>query len=137
AAAGFYDDVAEFLFGLKPALHVEDVRELGAGQRRLATDATRGDLGVLFAHGVQYVVDAHAALGDLAGVEPQAHRVVAGAEQAHVARTGQAREYVSHLNDGVVAQVKRVVATVVRGQEHDHRQVRRTLLGDETDLPHL
>ncbi len=61
------DDVRELVFGLQPAERVHDVRELGAGQRRLSADAPGRDFGVLFAHGAQHVVDGHVACAILSG----------------------------------------------------------------------
>ena len=66
-----------------------------------------------------------AARRDLAGIEPQPHRVVARAEHAHVAHARQPREHVADLDHRVVAQVQRVVAasgerrntTIVRSGE--------------------
>jgi hypothetical protein len=48
--------------------------------------------------------------GELLRVEPDAHRVVARAEQQHRAHAGDAQQVVAHV-ERVVAQVERVVAS--------------------------
>jgi hypothetical protein len=82
------DDVGELSFAPEPPLSIYDVLELGPGQRWLSADLARSDLSVLLAHGLEDVVRRHAARGDLAGVEPQPHRVVARAKHAHIAHAG-------------------------------------------------
>ncbi len=129
------DDVPELLLGLQPALRIDDVLKLRSGKRRLSADLARCDLHVLFAHCRQYFIDIHAARGDLARIQPQAHGVVAGTEYAHIAHARNARQHILDLNHRVVAQIQRVVAAVGRLQEHHHGQVGRALLRDQTDLP--
>ncbi len=75
-----------------------------------------------------------AARGELARVEPDAHRIVAGAEQDHRAHAGNAQQLVADVELAVVAQVERVAAVVGAHQVNHHRQVRARLLGRDADL---
>ncbi len=83
--AGLDDDVAELLLALQPALRVDRELQVEARQRRRGADDAGGGLHVLRADLVDDVAGRQAALGDLLRVEPDAHRVVAGAEQLHLA----------------------------------------------------
>ena len=83
--AALDDDVAELVLALQPALRVDrqlQVDALDAGRR--ADHAGRG-LDVLLADRAHHVARGEAALRDLLRVEPDAHRIVARAEQLHVA----------------------------------------------------
>jgi hypothetical protein len=71
----------------------------------------------------------------LAGVEPDAHGVVAGAEQDDRAHAGNPEQLVAHVQLAIVAQVEGVAAVVGADQVHDHGQVRTRLLGRDADLP--
>jgi hypothetical protein len=134
--AVLHHDVAEFLFGLQPALGVDDVLEFGIRQSRLTADLSGGHLNVLFAHGVQNLIDIHVARGDLGGVQPQPHGVIAGAEHLDITHAGQARQHVLDLDDGVIAQIQRVVTAAGGFEEYHHGEVRRLLLGDQAQLTH-
>ncbi len=91
--AALDDDVAELLFGLQPALRVDRTAAgrcpaaLGDAPTTpaAACDVLRADL----AHDVG---GRQAALGDLLRIEPDAHRVVARAEQLHLADALDARQ---------------------------------------------
>jgi len=66
------------------------------------------DLDVLLSDGAHHVARGHAARSDLVRIEPNAHRIVAAAEQPYLADAGNARELVLDPDIGVVAQVKRI-----------------------------
>jgi len=69
----------------------------------------------------------HAARSDLVRIEPDAHRIVAAAEQPYLADAGNARELVLDPDIGVVAQVKRIILAV-RNQRDQREESRRLLL---------
>ena len=70
-------------------------------------------------------------------IEPDAHRIVAGAEQLHLSDAVDAGEPVLDVDQRVVAQIGHVVATFGRGQVHDHHQVGRALDGGDAEAAHL
>ena len=108
------------------ALDVHRVLELRGSfrQRRPANDAG-GDLHVLLGHGVDDVVGGEASCGQLVGVEPEAHRVVAHAEDIDVADTRETRDLVLDLERGVVAEEDGVVRVIRRKQRDNERDVGR------------
>ena len=65
--------------------------------------------------------------GELFGIEPGPHAVVAFAEIGHVGHTGQAAELVFDLNRGVIAEKDAVVAMVGRDEVDDHHRAGRHL----------
>src|SRR5262249_29770194 len=77
-------------------------------------DAPRRDLHVLLLQGLEGVRGGHVARGQRRRIEPDAHAVVACAEEADVTHPGQPGERVLHLDGGVVAEVELVVSTVGR-----------------------
>ena len=92
-----------------------DVELEGAllGHRRLVQHAG-GDLDVLRAQRRDDLAGGQVARGDLLRVEPDAHRIVARAEDAHVADAVEPREHVAHLQRRVVGDVERVARAVRR-----------------------
>ena len=79
-----------------------------AGATTFCSLTTRGNVG-----------GGHAQPRHLVRVEPDAHAVVARAEDAHQADAGNARERVLHIQQRVVAEEDGVVAALGRG-ERDH-----------------
>ena len=135
--AGFDDDVAEGL-GVGEAALGLDVELKGAGDRnRRLVDHASGDLHVLAAKRRDHVASGQIADGELLGVEPDAHRVVARAEDGDVADAVDARQHVLHVQRRVVRDVE-LVARVVGRIEMDHQhQVRRLLGHRDADGAHL
>jgi len=109
-----------------------------AVRRRRHADLTRRHLFVLLLQRLDHVLGIQAAHLQLVGIEPDAHRILAGAEHQDVADAGQARNLVLELDGRVVAQVEAVVAGVGRGQRHDLQDRGRLLLhGDALRLHRL
>ena len=77
-----------------------------------------------------------AVFGGLLRIDPDPHRIIAGAVKLDVADAVDPRQPVLDVEHGVVAQIRHVVAVVRRQQMHDHGQVGRALLGDDAELPH-
>jgi hypothetical protein len=88
----------------------------GAGDRTLHVD--RGD----------------AEIGELVGIEPDAHRVAPLAEDLDVADTRQALERIDDLQIGVVAERHRIDGTVRRGEVDDEDEIRILLLDRDPGL---
>ena len=72
------------------------------GRRRLA-DLAGGDLDVLLGDGVLHVDRGDAEIGELVGIEPDAHRIAPLAEDLDVADAGQPLQRIDDLQIGVVA----------------------------------
>ena len=110
--AGFDDDVAEGLRVGQPSLRL-DVELEGAGPRhRRLIDHAGGDLHVLTPQRRDHVARGQIAQGELFRIEPDAHRVVARAEDGDVADAVDAREHVLHVQGGVVGDVEQVARAV-------------------------
>src|SRR5208282_1217220 len=107
-------DVGELRGIDEPAHGAEGELELGASGRGRQTEGAGGDLDVLLADGVDDIAGGHVAGSDFVGIEPDAHAVIARAENLDVADAVEAREGVLDLEVGVVAEVKLVVASVRR-----------------------
>ena len=117
---GTDDDVFELFLVDQSALGVDRQLEAGgAGGGRCAQLACC-HLAVLLADCSDHITGGEVARSGLVRVQPHAQRVVAHAEQLHVAYAAQARQFVLDVEDGVVGQVEHVVAVVRRGQVHDH-----------------
>ena len=104
-----HDDVAEFLLGDQPALGGDRVGEFLALGRGRPADLAGGIDGVLRVDGVDEVVDRDVELGQLVGLDPEAHGVLAGAEHLHVGDAFQPGDLVHQVDVGVVGQEGGVV----------------------------
>ena len=147
ALAALDDDVLELLRVGQPPLRVD--RELVVGRprrQRLLAEHAGGDLHVLVADRLDDVAGGQPHAGDLLGVQPDAHGVVAGAEQVHVAHPRQPGDLVAHLQQQVVGLVERVVARLARlgvverrvaVELHDERDVGAALADVDAEAPDL
>ena len=134
---GLDDDLAEFLLRNQPALHVDGHFEVHGVFDWLLPHHPGGDLHVLLADGVDNVAGGQVSRRDFVRVQPEAHGVIARAENLHVAGAGNAGQHVLDLEGGVVAQIN-VVIPSIRGKEVDHhRQVRRLLGGGDAQRAHF
>ncbi len=116
---------------MQAALRVDRKLQIESGLVRRCADHAGGGLHVLRADFVDDVGGGEAALGDLLRIEPDPHRIVARAEQLHLADALDAREPVLDVQHRVVAQIRHIVAVVRRQQVNDHRKVRRALDGGD------
>ena len=106
------------------------------GNRRLPDDA-RGDLDVLLAKRLDDVAGGDVAGRQPRGIEPDAHAVLAQAEEVDVADAFDAPQRIAHLDEREVADVELVVAVVRREQMHDHQQVGRRLESGDAEAPDI
>ena len=134
--AGLEHDAAELLGRTQPALCVDRDQEVGAALDRLGAELAGRDLQVLLPDRAHDVAGGETARGDLVGVEPNAHRVIAAAKLPNLSDTGQARDLVLDPYVGVVAQIERVVSAV-RDQRNQHEKSRTLLLGRHAEADHL
>ncbi len=130
-AARAQDDVAELLRLDHPPACRDRVHQRLIIRRRLLADLAGGVLVVLDPDRVGDVGGGDAERRHLVGPQPDAHRVVAGAEDGGVGDAGNALEVVEDVDRGVVRQEQRVVARIVRAQRDDEQDVRRALLRDD------
>ncbi len=134
---GFQDDIAELLLVFEAARGVDREQKVGLFLQRFSAELTGRHLHVLLLHRRDHVGGGQAARGDLVGIEPDAHRIFACAEDLNLAHARQARQLILHLQRGVVAQVERVVLAVRREHMHYQRQRRRHLLGGDAEAAHI
>ena len=111
-----------------------DLGLLADDGRRLAHLAG-GDLEILLAQGRHHVAGGHPASGELVGIEPDPHAVVALAEHPDVADARQPREHGLDLDGGVIRQVELVIAPVGRINADRQQNVGRLLLGRHSGRP--
>jgi hypothetical protein len=83
--AGLDDDVLELARILQPSVDVERVLESLARRRRRAADLSGGDLLALLLDGLDHVLRNQVARLQLVGIEPDAHGILAGAEDRDIA----------------------------------------------------
>jgi hypothetical protein len=83
-----------------------------------------GHLHVLLADGAHDVGRGQLPRRQLVGIEPDAHAVLAGAEDLHAADTRNARQLVLHLQVREVRQVQHVIALVGRDEVRHQQEVR-------------
>jgi hypothetical protein len=88
-------------------------------------DGAGGDLDVLLADGADDVTGRQVPRGQPTRVDPDAHAVVALAEEEDVTHARHARQLVAHLQHGVVGQVELVIAAVRRGKGETHEDIGR------------
>ena len=79
----------------------------------------------------------HVARRQLLGIQPQPHRIVAGAEDRQVADARQPGQLVLDLQRDVVAQIERIAALVGRINRDAQRDVRRRLLHHDALALHV
>ena len=93
---------------------------LGAGS---PPDLARGIHGVLRLNGADDFRNGDAELRQLVGLHPQAHGVLARAEDLNVADARHARELIVEIDVGVVGQELGVVRAVrrIQGDQHQRR----------------
>jgi hypothetical protein len=105
----------------------------GAGEAPI----TGRRLDVLLADGPHHVAGRQSVLGHLLRVQPDAHRIVARAEQPDLPDPLDAGQAVLDVEQRIVAQVRHVVAVVGRKQVHDHGEVGRALDRGDAEGAHL
>ena len=87
--AGFDHDVAKLVFINEPALGIDSELEGHATLDRRLADHAGGNLNVLLANRVNDVIGCESPRGDLFRIKPDAHAVIARAENGDVADAGQ------------------------------------------------
>src|SRR5262249_22931346 len=130
-AAGLDDYLCEFGRVAEPAGDVEGVLERLAAWRGRRADLTRRHLRALLLQRLDHVLRHQPARLHFVRIEPNAHRILAGAEHDDVAYAGQPSDLVLELDGRVIGEVEAVAARVGRGQRDDRQDRRRILLHDD------
>ena len=98
---------------------IERILKILAFRRGRRADLAGGDFLALLLDDVDDVLRRQAARLQQVRVHPDAHRVLPGAEDRHVADAVEARQFVLHVDDGVVRQEQTVEAAVGRNQRDE------------------
>ena len=106
--AGLDDDVLELVLVVEPAVDVERVLERLPRRRRRHPDLARGHLLALLLDRRDHVLRHQRARLQLVRIEPDPHRILAGAEHGDVADARQPRQLVADVDGGVVADRNRL-----------------------------
>src|SRR5499427_8954742 len=130
-ATGLDDHLREFGRVAEPAGDVEGILERLAARRGRRADLARGDLRALLPQRLNYVLWHQPARLHFVRIEPNAHRILTGAEHDNIAHAGEPRDFVLELDGRVIGEVEAVVARVGRRQRDDLQDRRRILLYDD------
>ena len=98
------DNVAEFLRRLQSALRTDRVSEFLSARNRFAADLPGRIYRVLLLHCGDDVGHGDAELRELVGLDPQPHRVLAGAEHLNISNSRNARQLIEQIDVAVVGQ---------------------------------
>ena len=128
--AGLHDHRREFGRIAELARDIERVLERLARGRGRRADLAGGDLLALLLQRLDHVLRHEPARPHLVGIEPDAHRVLAGPEHDDIADARQPGDLVLELDGREIGEIETVVALVRRGQRHDLQDRRRILLHD-------
>ena len=121
------DDLGELFLGHETALGGDLQLHRHFLAHRLIADGARRHLCVLRLDGTHDVARRHIQRRDLVRVQPDAHGIVARAEDLHLTHAGDTGDGVLHIHRRVVPHVDVVVATIGREKVDHHREVGRTL----------
>ena len=132
-----HGDVAELLGGEEPPLGAHGIGELLAARSRLRAEAARGVHVVLRLDGGGEVRDGETELGQLVGLDPDAHRVIRGPPIEDLTHAGHAVERIRQVDGGVVSDEERVEAALRRVERDPQQWKTGGLLERETVARHV
>ena len=134
--AGAQHDVAKLLGGRQaPAGH--DGHHEGGVHRRLLAEAADGVLSVRGTDRTDDLSGSDTERRHAIRPQPDAHRVIAGTEDARIADAGEAFDFLDDHRGGEVAEKDGVTRGLGRDDRHRHEDVVRALLGDHTETTDL
>ena len=117
---GAQDHHTELLGRHEPSLGADRVGELHAGRRRLGAHLARRVHGVLLLDGGRDLGDGDVQGRQPVGPHPDAHGILARAEDRDAGDAGYARELVVDVDVGVVGQERGVIGPLGRIERDDH-----------------
>ena len=100
----------------------------------LLAEHSRRRFPVLVFQGVLQVLDGQSEVGQLVGLHPNLHGVIAAADVGHAPHAGDAAQHVHHVDGGEVAEVNLVKLGVVRREADGHQLAGRLLLHGDAVL---
>ena len=109
---GAQDDFPELLLRLEAALGANRVSKFLSWRHRQAADAPGGIDGILVVHRADNLRHGDVEGGQLGRLDPEAHGVLARAENNHLRDTGHAGERVVQIDVGVIGQELRVASAI-------------------------
>ena len=130
-------DLGELFRVLEAALGPHGVGHLLALGHGLGPDLPRGVHGALLLHGLVDVGHGDAQLGQEVRLHPDAHGIVAGAEDDDLAHARDPVERVDDVDGGVVGQEQGVVGGLGRVHGDEHEGHARGLADDHAVLVHI
>src|SRR4029453_3032426 len=104
------DYLAKFLRRLQSSLSAHGISEFLAARNRFAPARSGGILRVLLLHGGDNVRHRDAELRELIRLDPQAHSVLAGAENLHIPYSRHACQWIEEIDVAVIGEKGSVVA---------------------------
>src|SRR6266849_6774445 len=110
------NDLPKFLWRSQAALGADRVGVFLVFGRWLAANLPGGIHGVLRLNGVDHISNCDSQFCQLVGLHPQAHRILAGAEDLDIANTGRTCDGVMEIDVGIVGQKLCIVGAVRRIQ---------------------
>ena len=126
------------LLGIGQAALRFDVELEGVtGRVRRLAERTGGDLDVLRAQGRDDFACGQIERGGAAGIDPDPHRIIARAEQLHVADAVDPAQAIAHLRQRVIGDIAAIERAVGRDQVHHHQEVRAGLARDDAQALHV
>ena len=132
ALASLHDDVFE-LPGILQAAREDQVRLKGPVRYGWLPKLPARYLQVLCAYGRQNIAGRHVQVGEPVRVQPDPHRIIAGAKDGYVADTLDPEKLVTDLTQAVVRDVELVVGLVRRLQEDDQKKIGAVLFRRDTE----
>ena len=130
--------------------HVPELRGVGEAAEELDTDLVgalsgrrwtiqhaAGDLHILTTKRLHHLAGGEAQRGNPIRIEPDPHRVFARAEQPEIADAIEPGQPVADVEQRVVREIQLIARAVGRVDVHHHQDVRRVLVRDDADPPHL
>ena len=136
ALASLHDDVFE-LPGVLQAAREDQVRLKGPVGYGWLPKLPARYLQVLRAYGGQDIAGRHVQVGEPVRIQPDPHRIVAGAEDGYVADTLDPEKLVTDLTQAVVRDVELVVGLVRRLQEDDQKKIGAVLFRRDAEPLHF
>src|SRR5208282_3595615 len=130
------DDVIELRGFGETADGADADLELLAGDRRLGADLSGGDFDVLLLESADHIVGGKGTAGHAYGIEPQAHGVLAFAEDFDVGHAGYTLKVVADIDVQVIAHEERGVACVRGEDARAENEILRSLGDRNSDLLH-
>ena len=133
---GPHDDLLELVDRRQTALGRDRNRDVDPPDRSLAEHAGRRFAVLVLEHRLQ-VLDRQPQVGQLVGLHPDAHGVVAAADVRHAAHAGHTAQQVEDVEGRIVRQVD-LVEFRIRGEQRDgHQPAGGLLLDRDAVLHHL